>query len=132
MKPSIAKASPWWTPSVHADRRPFLIGRNAIQAALRGYFAGEDFIEVDTATLQVSPGNEAHLHAFAHRGADHDGQGAASICTPRRNSPARSCWPPARQNLLLRHVYRNRERGRCTIPNSPCSNGTVPAKAMRA
>ena len=46
MNPPSAKASPWWTPAVHADRRPFLIGRNAIQAALRGYFAAEDFIEL--------------------------------------------------------------------------------------
>ncbi len=71
-----ATASPWWTPSVHADRRPFLIGRNAIQSALRGYFAREDFIEVDTATLQVSPGNEAHLHAFATQALTTDGQAA--------------------------------------------------------
>ena len=71
-----AKASPWWTPDVHADRRPFLIGRNAIQAALRLYFAGEDFVEVDTAALQVSPGNEAHLHAFATEALTTDGQPA--------------------------------------------------------
>ena len=83
MKPSIAKASPWWTPSVHADRRPFLIGRNRIQAALRGYFAREDFIEVDTATLQVSPGNEAHLHAFATEALTTDGQAAHAYVETR-------------------------------------------------
>ncbi|MGO7660777.1 EF-P lysine aminoacylase GenX, partial [Rhizobium ruizarguesonis] len=56
---SSANASNWWTPSVHADRRPFMIGRNAIQAALSGFFSREDFIEVYTAVLHVSPGNEA-------------------------------------------------------------------------
>src|SRR4051812_40933496 len=56
--------SSWWRPDVHADRRPFLMARNRIQAALRDYFLGGDFIEVDTAALQVSPGNETHLHAF--------------------------------------------------------------------
>jgi len=56
--------SPWWTPSVHADRRPFLLARNAITRAVRNRFEAEGFIEVESAALQVSPGNEAHLHAF--------------------------------------------------------------------
>src|SRR5580658_4450860 len=58
-------ASPWWAPHRHADRRPLLIARNRIKAALRGYFAAHDFVEVEAAILQASPGNEAHLHAFA-------------------------------------------------------------------
>ena len=58
-------ASPWWTPHVHADRRPRLMLRNAIAAAIRDWFARRDFVEVETAALQVSPGNEAHLSAFA-------------------------------------------------------------------
>ncbi|TIT53453.1 MAG: EF-P lysine aminoacylase GenX, partial [Mesorhizobium sp.] len=58
-------ASPWWTPDVHADRRPRLILRNAITASLRDWFARRDFVEVETAALQISPGNEAHLSAFA-------------------------------------------------------------------
>ena len=58
-------SSPWWAPHVHADRRPFLRGRTAITAAARAWFAARDFAEVETAILQVSPGNEAHLHAFA-------------------------------------------------------------------
>ncbi|MEW9305678.1 EF-P lysine aminoacylase EpmA [Labrys neptuniae] len=57
--------TPWWQPSAHQDRRPFLIGRNRLMTALRGFFMAEDFTEVDTSILQVSPGNEAHLHAFA-------------------------------------------------------------------
>ena len=56
--------SPWWQPGRHADRRPLLLARAAIKTALRAWFAGEGFIEVDTGCLQVSPGNEAHLHAF--------------------------------------------------------------------
>jgi len=58
--------SPWWTPSVHADRRPFLLARNAITRAVRNRFEAEGFIEVESAALQVSPGNEAHLHAFTN------------------------------------------------------------------
>jgi lysyl-tRNA synthetase class 2 len=32
---------------------------------VRGWFAAEDFIEVEPAALQVSPGNETHLHGFS-------------------------------------------------------------------
>lgn len=59
------EASPWWTPHVHADRRPRLLLRNRIAAAIRSFLADEDFIEVDAAALQISPGNETHLSAFA-------------------------------------------------------------------
>ena len=62
--------TPWWNPSVHADRRPILLARNRIQSAMRGWLAAEGFTEVDTAALQVSPGNEAHLHGFATERAD--------------------------------------------------------------
>jgi lysyl-tRNA synthetase class 2 len=61
----VAKSPPFWLPGIHAARRPHLIGRGRIAAAIRAWFAGDDFIEVETAALQVSPGNETHLHAFA-------------------------------------------------------------------
>ncbi|THV20286.1 EF-P lysine aminoacylase EpmA [Peteryoungia ipomoeae] len=106
-------ASPaWWTPSIHSDRRPFLLGRNRIQAAFRARFAAWDFIEVDTATLQISPGNEAHLHAFATAAIGHDG---TSVPLYLHTSPEFAC-----KKLLaagepriacFAHVYRNRERG---------------------
>jgi lysyl-tRNA synthetase class 2 len=57
--------SPWWTPDVHADRRPLLMTRSRIVAALRAWFAARGFVEIEAGILQVSPGNEAHLHAFA-------------------------------------------------------------------
>ena len=58
-------SSPWWARHVYADRRPFLLARSRIAAAIRGWFTARDFVEAETAILQVSPGNEAHLHAFA-------------------------------------------------------------------
>ena len=61
----LAPPTPWWHPSRHADRRPALMLRGRIKAAVRDYFAGEGFVEVEPGCLQVSPGNEAHLHAFA-------------------------------------------------------------------
>src|ERR1700752_4097649 len=56
-------SSPWWSPSRHADIRPFLQHRGAITRALRAWFESEGFTEVETGILQVSPGNETHLHA---------------------------------------------------------------------
>ena len=57
--------TPWWDKGRHGDRRGFLLARAAIKGALRGWFAQEGFVEVEPGCLQVSPGNEAHLHAFA-------------------------------------------------------------------
>ena len=106
------KPSPWWTPDVHADRRPFLLARNRIQAALRAWFAERDFIEVDTATLQVSPGNEAHLHAFGTAAIGHSGEATPLYL---HTSPEFACKKllaaGERRISCFAHVYRNRERG---------------------
>ncbi len=108
----MSHASPWWTPDVHADRRPFLIGRNRIQSALRRFFDARDFVEVDTATLQVSPGNEAHLHAFATEALNHDGSAHPLYL---HTSPEFACKKLVaageRRIACFAHVYRNRERG---------------------
>ena len=55
----------WWRRDQFALRRPRLLARNAVLAALRRWFAEEGFIEVETPALQVSPGMEVHLKAFA-------------------------------------------------------------------
>ncbi|MCB8820990.1 EF-P lysine aminoacylase EpmA [Microvirga rosea] len=104
--------SPWWTPHIHADRRPFLLARNRIQAAFRDFFLRQDFVEVDTATLQVSPGNEAHLHAFATEAL---GMGGARTPLYLHTSPEFACKKllAAGETRIacFSHVYRNRERG---------------------
>ena len=61
----MSKSSFWWRASAHAERRPFLTQRAALMQAVRRYFAAQGFIEVDPAILQISPGNEAHISAFA-------------------------------------------------------------------
>lgn len=58
------RPSPWWDRDRHGDRRPFLRARADITRALRGLFADWGFVEVETGILQVSPGNETHLHAL--------------------------------------------------------------------
>ena len=57
--------APWWRPDRFALRRPNLETRARIMAAIRGNFAQQGFVEVETPALQVSPGLEPHLVAFA-------------------------------------------------------------------
>jgi len=108
----VAKSPPFWLPGVHAARRPFLLGRARVAAALRAWFAAHDFVEVETPALQVSPGNETHLHAFATALIGSDAQAHALYL---RTSPEFAC-----KKLLaageprivdFARVFRNRERG---------------------
>ena len=107
----MTEPSPWWTPAMHADRRPFLLARGRIAAQLRQWFAARDFFEVETGILQRSPGNETHLHAFATelRGPD-----AASAQRYLRTSPEFSCKKllaaGERRIFDFARVFRNRER----------------------
>jgi lysyl-tRNA synthetase class 2 len=99
-------------PHVHADRRPALLARNRIVAALRAWFAARDFVEVETGALQVSPGNETHLHAFATTLVAPDG---ASSPLYLRTSPEFACKKllaaGERRIVEFAKVFRNRERG---------------------
>lgn len=55
----------WWRPERFAARRPALEVRAHMVAALRRWFADQDFVEVETPCLQVSPGLEPHIMALA-------------------------------------------------------------------
>jgi lysyl-tRNA synthetase class 2 len=105
-------AFPWWSKNSHADRRPFLIGRNRVQTALRAFFSSRDFVEVDTATLQISPGNETHLHAFATEALTIDGQAAPLYLHTSPEFAAKKLLSAGETRIFtFAHVYRNRERG---------------------
>jgi lysyl-tRNA synthetase class 2 len=60
-----AAQSPWWDTDRFAARLPYLKARARIAEALRAWFAARGFIEVETPALQISPGLEPHLIAFA-------------------------------------------------------------------
>jgi len=60
----MSEGSAFWDRQRHRDRRPFLLARNRLLTVMRGWFTAEGFVEVEPAALQVSPGNETHLHAF--------------------------------------------------------------------
>lgn len=105
-------SSPWWTPAVHADRRPILLARNRIQRAMRLWLADEGFLEVDTAALQVSPGNEAHLHGFATTAIGNDGAGRQMYLHTSPEFAMKKLLAAGETRIAsFAHVWRNRERG---------------------
>ncbi|QEE22731.1 EF-P lysine aminoacylase GenX [Youhaiella tibetensis] len=109
---STPQVSPWWTPSVHEDRRPILLARNRIEAAIRAYFAAHEFILVDPPGLQRSPGNETHLHAFATSAIGNDGLGETLyLHTSPEFSMKKLLAAGERRIASIGHVWRNRERG---------------------
>lgn len=108
----MTQASPWWTPDRHADRRPRLMARNAIAGALRTWFGQRDFVEITANTLQVSPGNEAHLSAFATEALAPDGSRQPYYLHTSPEFAAKKLLAAGEKRLFsLGPVYRNRERG---------------------
>lgn len=104
--------TPWWSPARHADRRPALLARNRIQASIRGWLGSEGFLEVDPSALQVSPGNEAHLHAFATQAIGNDGQAVAMYLHTSPEFAMKKLLAAGETRIAaFAHVWRNRERG---------------------
>jgi lysyl-tRNA synthetase class 2 len=101
--------SPFWV--LHARRRPFLLARMHIAAALRQFFAARDFVEVETTALVLSPGNETHLHAF---GTDLVAPAGTRARLYLRTSPEFACKKllaaGERRIVEFARAFRNRER----------------------
>jgi lysyl-tRNA synthetase class 2 len=108
-----ARRAEWWRPDRLATRRANLAARGRILAAVRNFFADEGFIEVETPALQVSPGLEPHLQAFAT--ALHDP--LAGTARPRylHTSPEFAMKKLLAGGMTriwqLAHVFRDGERG---------------------
>jgi len=109
--------SPWWAPARHADIRPFLMARGAITRAVRAWFDEQGFAEVETGVLQVSPGNEIHLHAPRTELRRADGSRATRYL---RTSPEFACKKllaaGEQQIFEFARVFRDRERGDLHLP----------------
>jgi len=88
------------------------LARGRITAALRAWFEGEGFVEVETGALQVSPGNETHLHAFATVLVSPAGPKSPLYL---RTSPEFACKKllaaGERRIVEFARVFRNHERG---------------------
>jgi lysyl-tRNA synthetase class 2 len=107
-----ASTPPFWRPDIHQDRRARLLARGAVVRALRGWFEARAFVEVETAALQVSPGNETHLHAFASELATPQGERAPLYLRTSPEFAAKKLLAAGEPRLFeLARVWRNRERG---------------------
>ena len=110
-------ASPFWDRDRHRDRLPTLLARNRIVAALRAWFAARGFTEVDTAALQVSPGNETHLHALATDLVGPDGVRDRRYLHTSPELAMKKLLAAGETRLVsFARVFRNRERGPLHAP----------------
>jgi lysyl-tRNA synthetase class 2 len=113
----MTKDTQWWHPTRHADRRPLLLARNRIQSAIRGWLADDGFVEVDPAALQISPGNEAHLHGFATTAIGNDGLGRQMYLHTSPEFAMKRLLAAGETRIhSFSHVWRNRERGALHAP----------------
>ena len=81
-------------------------------AAARAFFSSESFLEVDTAILQVSPGNEAHIGAFRTEILDDTATKSTLYLHSSPEFAAKKLLAAGEQRIFsFAHVFRNRERG---------------------
>jgi lysyl-tRNA synthetase class 2 len=111
------RPSHWFSPGRHRDRRPFLLARNRIMAAIRAWFSERDFIEVECGALQVSPGNEAHLHGFATDLILPDGSRERRYLHTSPEFACKKLLAAGETRIFdMARVYRNRERTHIHAP----------------
>jgi lysyl-tRNA synthetase class 2 len=104
--------SPWWSRERHLARRPFLEARGRIRTAFRSWFEAGGFTEVECPALQVSPGNEAHLHAFATDWLDPGGTPVRRYLHTSPEFTAKKLLAAGETRIFdFARVYRNREHG---------------------
>ena len=103
---------PWWHPERFGRRRAMLEARARILAAIRGFFAAADFLEVETPALQISPGIEPHLMAFQTELVSPDGERQARhLHTSPEFAMKKLLVAGLPRIFQLAHVFRNGERG---------------------
>ena len=108
----MAKTGSWWAPDRHADRRPALLSRGRIKKALHAFFEARDFTEVECGALAVSPGNEAHLTAFAAERVAIDGSRRTLYLHTSPEFAAKKLLAAGESRIFdFARVFRNREGG---------------------
>jgi lysyl-tRNA synthetase class 2 len=113
----MSRDAPWWDRDRHADRRPFLIARGRIKAAVRGWLEARDFVEIEAGCLQVSPGNETHLHAFkTERIAPDLARETLYLHTSPEFAAKKLLAAGEDKIFTFAPVFRNRERGALHAP----------------
>jgi elongation factor P--(R)-beta-lysine ligase len=107
----------WWDAQNHADRRPLLLKRGRLKAAIRAHFEAQGFIEVECGALVASPGNETHLHAFETSLTGPDTSSRALYLHTSPEFAAKKLLAAGEERIFdFARVFRNRERGRLHAP----------------
>jgi lysyl-tRNA synthetase class 2 len=105
-------SSHWWSPHRHTDRKPLLRRRNRLKTAIRAHFEQQGFTEVECGALAVSPGNEAHLHAFATEAIATAGTSRTLYLHTSPEFAAKKLLAAGESRIFdFARVFRNRERG---------------------
>ena len=95
----------------YGDRRGWLLARAQVSTFLRRWFAAKDFIEVQPASLQVSPGNETHLHGFKTAFIRPDGSSHEAYLHASPEFAMKKLLAAGERRIFaLTGVFRNRER----------------------
>lgn len=111
------EVQPAWHPEAYARRRPNLVKRSAITAAIRKFFLEDGFMEVETPILQVSPGMEPHLQAFSTKLRAPDGQCSKFYLHTSPEFACKKLLTAGEERLFtLARVFRNGERARWHHP----------------
>ena len=55
----------WWNPDNFSQKKEFCTARSKVTKAIRGFFDGQDFEEVETPILQTCPVMDTHIRAFS-------------------------------------------------------------------
>ena len=100
-----------WSRDRHEERREGLLARSRIASFVRRWFDANGFVEVDPAALQLSPGNETHLHGFRTALVEPDGSASeAWLHTSPEFAMKKLLAAGETQIFSMSHVFRNRER----------------------
>ncbi|HYG85630.1 MAG TPA: EF-P lysine aminoacylase EpmA [Azospirillum sp.] len=107
-----ASTLPFWHPDIFTRRRPHLAARGRVLGAVRRFFEERAFVEVDTPCLQVSPGMEPHLHAFATElvGPHPDDRLRLHLHTSPEFAMKKLLVAGVPRLFQVAHVFRNAER----------------------
>jgi len=85
--------------------------------ALRRHFEEEGFIEAEPAILQISPGNETHLHGFSTQIVAPDGAATRAFLHTSPEFAMKKLLAAGEERLFaFSRVFRNRERGALHAP----------------
>jgi lysyl-tRNA synthetase class 2 len=86
--------------------------RHAAAAGVREYFIGQDFVEVDPGAIQISPGNETHIHALGLDLHLPDGESARRYLHTSPEFAMKKLLAAGETRIFsLVHVFRDREHG---------------------